>query len=969
MSCKPLILLVIIINFYKSYSQGWQYPYINYTIKDGLPSNEVYDVIQDSFGYLWFATDNGLSRYDGYGFKNYGKEKGLTDRVVFDLQLDKHGRIWMSSLTKKMFFYDARLDSIFSFKQINDLVSNCSSIKKLNYFYFNDTDELRVNCKYSNFYFKISSNNEIKKVTYNNDGSNVTRNGAIIKYWDKNDSVEVQVNNKPYFKRNNVTWQNKSISNYYNYFLLPDSSVYIGYDIACVIFSDSNQYSMRSQSRNEDLLFLENGEIFASYASKGGLRRYKDIQSFKSNIGSENLLIDESVAGILIDKQGNLWACSNKNGVYKLKLNRDIKYINLLHNTHQTPAKKILNLNDKYFYNYFTNGDYFKVNKQLGTKSGYFSAREKMSLNDIFLYQDNHYLLKENLIFGVYRNGFFDSLTMHCRNGGHLTGNRILIHNKFPESQFIFTSVEGLYVYYFTQKYCFLYPYSRIIDIIKTIDNKIILAGVDGLNNFTGSEIKPFKRNLDPYLSSRIDFVRQLKDSTLILSSKNDGIYFLRDSCVDYYDLINEYNIDLIKFIEIDDDDIWIITSKEIIVLKYKQHSVIDKAILRLGIELPWDQVHSVMFDEDQVYIGMEKNISKVSKSTLFYRSNFTPKPIIESFLLNNKDLKRKKEYIFNHNENNITIKILAINYNLSGNINYKYALNDGKYRDLLNTRTLNLIQLSEGNYNLKFIAQNENGLWSEPTILTFRILHPWWRSWWFYTVSSIGLVILTYLFFRRRLIRQKKDSDIKEEIRNLEKSALQAQMNPHFIFNSLNSIQKFILSNDKEEASEYLYKFATLIRLNLKASNVKYITLKEEITLLNLYLEMEKLRFKNKFDYFLKTDSVAEETENINIPPLLIQPIVENSIIHGIANSKIKGQIEIVIEKLEDQLLITVRDNGKGLSLSDKNPSHQSFGSKITKRRLELIGKENQRNFDLYNLVNEDGHIIGTEAKLRINI
>lgn len=968
MSLKTAILIVLMIVVKHTYSQGWQYPYINYTIKDGLPSNEVYDVIQDSLGYLWFATDNGLSRFDGYNFRNYGKEKGLTDRVVFDLQLDKYGRIWMSSLTRKIFIYDARLDSVLSFKQINDLVSKCVTTK-LNYFFYNNTDELRVDCRHSNFYFKITANNEIKNIELKNDSTVVSRNGAKIKYLDKNDSIEILVNNKPYFKRTNVTWQEKKVSNYYNYFLLPDSSVYIGYDIACVIFSDANQFLMRRQLRNDDLIFLENGEVIASYASNGGLKRFSDINSFKNNVNVEELLIGESVSGILIDKQGNLWACSNKNGVFKLKLNRDVKYKNLLYKTQRTPARKIINIDENNFYNYFTNGDYFRVNKLDGLESDYFSSKDKISLNDVYIFQDKHYLLKENLHFGFYKNGFFHQLTLHCINRGFLAGKNVLMTIERSEIQFIFASVDGLYVYKPKHNYCYLYPSPRIIDVLKTFENQIILTGVNGLYHFTGDEILPYKRNLDPYLNSRIDFAEQLKDSTLILASKNDGIYFLKDSCLDYYDFIHEFNIDLIKLIEVNNDDIWIITSKSIIVLKYKHQSIINASILRFGIELPLDQVHSLIFDKDYVYVGMEKNITKLSNSEIFLKAKYSPKPIIESFILNNNNLNEKNKYVFKYNENNISIRILAINYNLSGNINYRYAINGDKYKDLQNSRTLNLVRLSEGKYNLKFIAQNESGEWSEPTLLNFTILPPWWRSWWFYLASSLGLMMLSYLFFRRRLIQQKKDSILNEEIRNLEKSALQAQMNPHFIFNSLNSIQKFILSNDKVEASEYLFKFATLIRLNLKASNVKLITLNEEISLLNLYLEMEKLRFKNKFDFIIQTESLGKEIDDIKIPPLLIQPIVENSIIHGIANSKVKGWIEITIEKFEDQLVITVKDNGKGLSLTEKTSSHQSFGSKITKRRLELIGKENQNNFDLYNIISAEGEIVGTEAKLKIKI
>lgn len=199
----------------------------------------------------------------------------------------------------------------------------------------------------------------------------------------------------------------------------------------------------------------------------------------------------------------------------------------------------------------------------------------------------------------------------------------------------------------------------------------------------------------------------------------------------------------------------------------------------------------------------------------------------------------------------------------------------------------------------------------------------------------------------------------------NLERAALQSQMNPHFIFNSLNSIQKFIINNEKEEASEYLAKFAMLIRYNLKSSNSKEIPLKDELALLEIYIGLERIRFKNKFNVDI-INNLTISPEQILIPPMLIQPVVENAILHGIADIQEKGLIKIVYYNDDKKIYIKVSDNGKGLTLNQIT-KEQSDGSRITKRRLELINNQSQSNYTLTNDVDVNGNIIGAIAHLEI--
>jgi LytS/YehU family sensor histidine kinase len=183
----------------------------------------------------------------------------------------------------------------------------------------------------------------------------------------------------------------------------------------------------------------------------------------------------------------------------------------------------------------------------------------------------------------------------------------------------------------------------------------------------------------------------------------------------------------------------------------------------------------------------------------------------------------------------------------------------------------------------------------------------------------------------------------LEEQISGLEQKALQAMMNPHFIFNVMNSIQHYINGNDRQAANLYLSDFAALVRMNLEISNKSFISLFEEIAYLRLYLSLESLRFKNRLDYAISIDPEIDEEET-TIPVMVLQPFVENAILHGVVPLTETGLVQINITKENDDLMkVQIIDNGVGYehSLESKSGSkHISRGMKLTRQRLELIGR-----------------------------
>jgi len=280
---------------------------------------------------------------------------------------------------------------------------------------------------------------------------------------------------------------------------------------------------------------------------------------------------------------------------------------------------------------------------------------------------------------------------------------------------------------------------------------------------------------------------------------------------------------------------------------------------------------------------------------------------------------------------------------------------------------------LPHGKYSFKVKAMNGDGYWSNEFTYSFTIRPPWWHTWWAYTLFALSFIGLIYAIFRYRLNKIRMQHEIvlqKHKAAELEMQALRAQMNPHFIFNCLSSINRFILKNDSDNASDYITKFSRLIRLILQNSQAAFISLESELESLQLYLELEVLRFNYHFDYKVKIADDLDVTE-IKIPPLIIQPYVENAIWHGLMQAKKKGQLEIELFRHEEELCCKITDDGigrkKAAELKSKS-THKSIGMQITADRIAILHQRKQSDMiKITDLILPDGTAGGTEVFLKI--
>ncbi len=349
-----------------------------------------------------------------------------------------------------------------------------------------------------------------------------------------------------------------------------------------------------------------------------------------------------------------------------------------------------------------------------------------------------------------------------------------------------------------------------------------------------------------------------------------------------------------------------------------------------------------------------------ISNDTTF-QDTLPPAIFISGIRIMEKDTIIQTQYDLPFDKNFLRINFAGFSFSNSDELKYKYRMEGIDKAWIYSDNTFaQYTTLPPGKYFFRVSAMNKNGIWSDSTAtVSFAINPPFWKTWWFISLMIFcGAAIIFSAFFIR--ITQIKDREkIKAEFNrqraNAELLALRAQMNPHFIFNTLSSIQHFITTNETEGALKYLSKFAKLMRKIMDNSTRATVPLKDEIEALHLYLELESLRFKNKFEYSITIGKNVDVNED-EIPTMLLQPYIENSILHGLLNKNkegVKGKLAVDVKKNNGMIICSIEDNGIGREKSmeinlAKIKSHSSSGMSITKNRLKILNELHQSNLSV---------------------
>lgn len=368
------------------------------------------------------------------------------------------------------------------------------------------------------------------------------------------------------------------------------------------------------------------------------------------------------------------------------------------------------------------------------------------------------------------------------------------------------------------------------------------------------------------------------------------------------------------------------------------------------------------------------KEVLKVDYDDLRKYPCRAPVLAITGFRVNDKSIPiSDKEYQFKHDENFVYFDYSAASYS-DNRLDYRYRVEGLKDSwTITKEKKLQFLGLPPGEYTLELQAQVVHQVWSDPVVLTFKILAPYWKRTWFIAMEVILTLLLLYALVSYRLRMADKQKELLIERLMADQKALKAQLNPHFIFNAINSVQYFIRAKKNEEAEIYVGLFADLARQVLENSEKKLVSFTQEMHLYSSQVRLQSMVLPNKESIDLVFDVDQVNPDLIYMPPALLQPYIENAMWHGLRRKKGEKRITINVHIEKNMVVLRVRDNGLGREAANQmkptGKAVKSFGMNISAQRIdvmnELIGTKSV--VEIEDLKNEQGEVMGTEIILKI--
>lgn len=944
--------LLIILNSLNTFAQTVYLPH--YSTKDGLPSNNCFYMLQDQKGFIWIATDAGVSRFDGAVFENFSVDDGLPDNQILQLREDSKGRIWFMALNGQLsYFLNGKIHN----------EKNNSNLKNLN---FNGVVVSFLEDSKGRLWFGTNNN--------------------VIGVWDGTKTIKM-VSKDSHFK-------------YQNAYLYEDHNKHIKAFTNIAAFSYKNgSFTLTHQQRYplsyKTIYQRKNGIYFLdkdglNHLSNTGLRQMLSIDQklLESNLGymymndselwicnetgvkgmrydgrSASFLQGVNVNQVIEDRQDNLWF-TTKNGIYKLPQLKDQLYtFNREDGLNNSMIKSILK--DKYNRLWLganngiinildlktknsvqinlPNPEQYNVIKQLvldkkNAKIFFASDYGLGAVNSNYpVSKDFKFLRETNNNMFVVKNFTIDTttkLTLSMSSG-------VVIINDRNKLEFSVLKYKEQQDFFRDRSYRVFYDKGQ----------NLWFSNISGLSEFNHNKLNKHYEKY-PLLTKRINDMRQLPDGSIAMATDGYGIIIFKGGKItQLIDYKRGLSNNIINKLFVRDNNLWAISNTGINRISFNKGKAIVSAFDDVNGILS-DNLNDLYIDKDTAYFATNNGLVYFAYNHLLQTSQ-APKVYITAVVNNRQSLDLNSSFKLKPIEQSLIINYSAIDFN-SKNISYRYRLkNNGNWIETKNRR-LELSSLEPGEYIFEVSAKNQNSNWGEPAKIKLILEKKFYQTWWFIgallLLGGYLIYVISVAITRRQKNKEQEQLLLKNKILMLEQQALQAMMNPHFVFNVMNSIQHYINTKNTSSANKVLTGFARLIRKNLEICTQSYISLEEEINYLNLYLNLEKNRFGEKFHFEIHVDPQIDKEETM-IPSMLLQPYIENAIWHGIMPKEEGGTVTINIsEQNEETLLIRIIDDGIGIdnSLAAKKDGHQSKGMDLTKERINLLNKIEAKSIQL---------------------
>ncbi len=979
-------LLIIFCSFFIEVAAAQPFNFTTYREANGLPSGYIESAMEDSRGYLWLSTFGGVSRFDGQHFVNYGIKEGLPSNLVDFITEDKKGRLWVTTRkgislfngkTFKNFPYlpDTMATTFYHFTKLQEDGNIHISIKDHLYRSMADTlitetpetgfkdslirnrgilaNGIKVLATYSNIYILYPSG-EKKTIT------NLSAGNMILSFQNKpSNSFCVLASTGVY------RWENNALTKV--------SALQFEKQILTAIFEDDQK------------------RIWTAAEGKG----VKIINTVTGAVDSLNNL-PILVTGFYQDRQRTMWI-STFRGLVKVTEG----FI-----THYTTANGLVSddirssgiLDKESIYlgnNIITNGkplQYTDAVKKIMSNGSFFGNVTSMVKSDdgnTFIFTYTHRSFRYNGLTltdqTAKTQNLFISDVFNDNAGGQIwlaAGNKIygwqadtirVLFERQSNGK-AFREVLALKKDQWGNMWMndngkvLLKTGDIIIDFTPRLQLPTNVSAEMCYSDSTGWWFKTsgygaihLKRLPKGAMVNDLSFNKEkglVNDNVLsITTDKNNFLWIASYGGLCYIDL-NKNNGG-----------------------KYIVHNIREDE----GLDVPnWNLAYLQKDAGGNVWLGVGNGVYKLDIGRM-QRGALPPDINIKDISIANDDNDWKKNktadsnyfgwpqhLVFQHDQNNISFSFKGINLK-NGQVSYSYML-QGKDKEWItgvNTESITYNNLPPGEYSFKVKAINDDGIESaKAATFDFEIRPPLWQTWWFRVMIAITCISLIYIFVKKRDKNASHKNDLQLQMSELRLQAVQSQMNPHFIFNSLNSIQNYIVQNNQIEAARYLSRFSKLIRRILDNSHHRFLKPEDILATLKMYVELEAFRFNNEFTYSLHLDTTDERIYEVELPPMLLQPYVENAILHGLMPKEGDKHLSISLFIKDDTFNCIIEDNGKGRTPKE-NSGHISRGEKLTQSMLESIstpGKE-AASVTYHDLKDNNNNALGTKVIILIPV
>ncbi len=952
--------IYIVLIFFFSLFGFCQNPfYVSIDKTSGLPSNSVYDIFQDSKGFMWFATGKGICRYDGSTFKTFTSDE-QTSKSGSCLAEDGFGRIWYSNFDGYLYYVEKNV--LKSLKQPTSLgyfrfgiIKDELFLLQPNMVLVYDLKTLKVKSKIDISDKEISFSYATKEKFYIlgaylyefSDSKKYTKhilpdafydeiNGSIMNYWDHKLIINSKSNNIYYsfkdnkFSRNTLNIstnfnQNTSIIN--NTIWICTTNGIIKNDLdskeTITYFADQNiSYLFRDNHKNYWISTLNKGVLF--------------IEDFENNY------IDIQPRPLTLSLGKNeIYIGAEKDLVYKLNLKKLVtEKVFETENNHAT---------GQIFADTITNNLFFTSFKFNILKNNKIISDYAVAIKDVKKVDHKYFSFAASGISGLF---FVDE---------NLKSDWDIIFNKNKSKEFsgfgqsmLIKRVNGKSTEYNAANKTIYYA----------TNNGLIAVTNDGKNE----EIKYKNKTLHLIKIQKYkDQIYGLSTSEkmYVINSSNEVSplklpYFLSNENFNKFFICNQY--------------CYLFASHGVYEFNFISGEV--QKVLSLSSDI---EATDVILKNNKLFFATSKGI--VIKNRKEIGNYPKPKLFINEIQVNGKQRELNKFLVLQPDENDISINFSTLSFIPNESYSVSYKINDSDWKILdAATKNLKLSALSSGNYTI-LLALNYNNQKIDFQQIKFEIKKPFWLSNFFIFISSLLFLLLFFSFYKYQIRKIEKQNQMLLEKNELEKNlnlstlkAIKSQMNPHFFYNALNTIQSYILANDKKQAVNYLSKFSSLTRNILEMTEKEFISINEEITTMSLYLDIEKARFDKDFEYEINTENISDLEHKI--PSMLLQPYIENAVKHGLLHKNGLKKLLITFSKDGDKIKIEIDDNGIGRQKSAelnaiKNKNHNSFATNAMQNRIDLLNKNNKNKItiDFIDKINQSQQSLGTTVVIEIPI